>query len=124
MDPSPLYGIECQTGVVCNPVNEWGEVENEAYSGWGRSCDMRAALGVEAAIVIVGLWLFVSGTALTRGRSLALVGLTLLTLVFTAAGMTLAPAPPSGAAMASGSLATLALVCAAAYWCGRRASRV
>ena len=27
MDPSPLYGIECQTGVVCNPVNEWGEVK-------------------------------------------------------------------------------------------------
>src|SRR6516165_10165971 len=41
MDPSPLYGIECQTGVVCIPVNEWGEVEHEAYSGWGRSCEER-----------------------------------------------------------------------------------
>jgi hypothetical protein len=85
---------------------------------------MRAALGLEATIVIVGLWLFISGTALTRARSLALVGLTLLTLAFTAAGMTLAPAPPSAAALASGSLATLALVCAAAYWCGRLPSRV
>jgi len=85
---------------------------------------MRAALSLEAAIVIVGLWLFFSGAALSRPRSLALVALTLLTLAFTAAGMTLAPAPPSAAAMASGSLATLALVCAAAFWCGRLPSRV
>jgi hypothetical protein len=91
--------------------------------GLGLWNHMSAALGLEASIVIVGLWLFVSGTALTRARSLALVGLTLLTLVFTIAGMTLAPAPPSAAAMASGSLATLALVCAAAYWCGRLPSR-
>jgi hypothetical protein len=85
---------------------------------------MRAALSLEATIVIVGLWLFISGTALTRVRSLALVTLILLSLVFTAAGMTLAPAPPSAAAMAGGSLATLALVCATAYWCGRLPSRV
>jgi len=85
---------------------------------------MRAALSLEASIVIVGLWLFISGTALTRARSFALVALTLLTLIFTAAGMTLAPAPPSAAAMAISSLATLALVCAAAYWCGRLPSRV
>ena len=35
MDPSPLYGIECQTGVEWIPVNERGEVANEAYSGRG-----------------------------------------------------------------------------------------
>jgi hypothetical protein len=84
---------------------------------------MRAALGLEATIVIAGLWIYIPGAALTRARSLALVALTLLTLVFTAAGMTLAPAPPSAAAMAGGSLATLALVCAAASWCGRLPSR-
>jgi hypothetical protein len=33
MDPSPLYGIGCQTGVVWLAVNKWGGVENEAYSG-------------------------------------------------------------------------------------------
>jgi hypothetical protein len=84
---------------------------------------MRAALGLEAAVVFAGLWIFISGAALTRARSLTLMALTLLTLVFTAAGMTLAPAPPSAAAMAGSSLATLALVCAAAYWCGRLPSR-
>jgi hypothetical protein len=37
MDPSPLNGIEWQTGVVWIPVNEWGEVEmyeTRTVFGW------------------------------------------------------------------------------------------
>jgi hypothetical protein len=47
------------------------------------------------------------------------VVLTLVAMVFTALGMTLAPAPPSAAAMAASSLATLIVVCALVYWLGR-----
>jgi len=39
-------------------------------------------------------------------------------MVFTAIGMTVAPAPPSAMAMAATSLATLVFVCVLAGWCG------
>jgi hypothetical protein len=41
MDPSPLCGIECQIGVCGDSSQRWGEVENEAYSRWGGSCEER-----------------------------------------------------------------------------------
>jgi hypothetical protein len=75
------------------------------------------ALLLEAAIVVVGVFLFVSGVG--RRKPTALVLLTVVAMVFTAMGMTVAPAPPSAKAMASGSLATLVFVCALAGWCGR-----
>lgn len=81
--------------------------------------NMPVALLLEAALVGAGLYLFVSGTRLGRPRSIALVVLTLVVMVFTALGMTLAPAPPSPAAMAASSLATLIVVCALVYWLGR-----
>jgi len=77
------------------------------------------ALALEAAIVAVGLWLFLRGSVLPRGRSMALALLTVLLLAFTIAGMTVAPAPPSPQAMATSSLATLVIVCALACWLGR-----
>jgi hypothetical protein len=87
--------------------------------GLGLWNNMPAALGLEATIVIVGLCLFIPATRIGRSRSVALVVLTVLAMVFTAVGMTVAPAPPSATAMACGSLATLGLVCAVAYSCGR-----
>lgn len=81
--------------------------------------NMPLALVVEAAIVVLGLCLFVPGSSLSRGKSVALAVLTLLLLVFTVIGMTIAPPPPSALVMAASSLATLALVCAVFVWLGR-----
>jgi hypothetical protein len=77
------------------------------------------ALVVEAAIVAAGLILFVRGSSLSRGKSLALSALSLVILAFTVVGMTIAPPPPSAQAMATSSLATLVVVCALACWFGR-----
>lgn len=87
--------------------------------GLGLWQDMRVALAAEAAVVVAGLSMFVPGGGLPRGKSLALVALVLVILAFTAAGMTIAPAPPSAAAMAASSLVTLVAVCALAGWLGR-----
>ena len=83
--------------------------------------DMPATLGVEALLVIAGLFLYLRGARLTRMRSGAVMLLSLLILAFTVIGMTLAPAPPSVTAMAASSLATLAVVCALYLWLGRAA---
>ena len=80
---------------------------------------MPIALLVEAAIVVAGLWLFMRGSALSRGRSIALGVMSLLLLAFTIVGMTIAPPPPSSVAMAGSSLATVVGVCALACWLGR-----
>ena len=87
--------------------------------GFGLWNNMPLALTVETAIVVVGLFLFVSRTKLARSKSIALVVLGLIVMAFTALGMTMAPAPPSAMAMAASSLGTLALVCGLAYWLGR-----
>ena len=85
---------------------------------WDR---LPAALGVEAAIEVLGLLLYLPGSGLARGRSITLAVASLALLGFTVAGMTLAPAPPSAQAMAASSLATLLAVCALYAWLGRRA---
>lgn len=87
--------------------------------GLGLWQSMPAALAVESAIVVAGLWLFVPDSGLSRGKAVALAALTVLVLVFTIVGMTVAPPPPSAIAMAGSSLATLVAVCALACWLGR-----
>lgn len=78
------------------------------------------ALLVETALVSVGLYLFVPASGWSRGRTIALMVLSLALLAFTIAGMTIAPAPPSALAMASSSLVTVVVVCALYGWLGRR----
>lgn len=87
--------------------------------GLGLWQNMPAALAVEAGMVVAGLCAFLPGSALSRGRKLWLAGLAVLLLAFTVAGMTLAPAPPSGAAMAASSLLTIVAACALCGWLGR-----
>ena len=82
--------------------------------------NMPVALLVEAALVGVGLYLFVPASGWSRGKCIALIVLSLVLLAFTVAGMTIAPAPPSALAMASSSLGTVAAVCALFCWLGRR----
>ena len=80
---------------------------------------MPIALAVEAALVLVGLYLFVREASLPRARANSLTVMALLLLAFTSAGMTIAPPPPSVQAMATSSLVALLVVCAIACWLGR-----
>ncbi|MDM0114847.1 hypothetical protein QTI66_22045 [Variovorax sp. J22R133] len=89
------------------------------HVGLGLWQSMPVALITEAAVVAAGLWLFVSGSRLPRGKLIAMVVFTLTILVFTVAGMTVAPPPPSVLAMAASSLASLVIVCALVWWLGR-----
>jgi len=83
---------------------------------WGH---MPVALGLEAAIAAAGLWWYLRGSTLARGRRLGLTLLLLVILIFTVAGMTIAPPPPSVPIMAVSSLVTIAVVTALAVWIGR-----
>lgn len=80
---------------------------------------MPVALAIESALALAGLYLFLSGANLSRAKKFWLSALSVLILVFTVAGMTVAPAPPSVAAMAGSSLVTIIVVCVLAFWLGR-----
>jgi len=88
---------------------------------WNR---MPLALALEAALVILGVYLFTSAARLGRNRSIALGLLSAIAMGLTAVGMTLAPPPPSSTAMAGSSLSALAVVCVLTCWLGRVPSRV
>ncbi|MGO4392545.1 hypothetical protein AB4Z46_14455 [Variovorax sp. M-6] len=92
---------------------------DSAKVGVGLWQHMPAALAVEAAIVVLGLCLFIPGCRLSRGKRMALTALTLVLLVFTIVGMTMAPPPPSLRVMAASSWAVLLSVCALAGWLAR-----
>lgn len=80
-----------------------------------------AGLGAEAIIVLLGLGLFLPGCHPPRRRAAGLAVLSLLLLGFTLAGMTVAPPPPSVAAMAASSLGTLLVTGTLFAWLGRPA---
>lgn len=80
---------------------------------------MPLALAIEALVLLGGLLLFLPGASFTPARKSWLATLCFLVLVFTVVGMTVAPAPPSVAAMASSSLITTAMVCSLVYWLAR-----
>ena len=82
--------------------------------------NMPAALMLESALVVAGLWLFLATAGRPRRRAAGLAALTLLTLAFTIAGMTIAPAPPTAQAMAASSLVAIIMVCGLAAWLGSR----
>ena len=80
--------------------------------------NMPDALAVEAFVALAGLYLFVSGASLPRGRKLWLFVLSFLIVSFTMVGMTVAPPPPSVVAMAGSSLVTIVVVSVLAGWLG------
>jgi hypothetical protein len=95
-----------------------------AKIGLGLWHTMPVALAIEAFIALAGLCLFLSGAKLSRATKLGLAVLSLVILVFTVVGMTVAPPPPSIVAMAVSSLATIVVVCAVAGWLGRASAVV
>lgn len=84
---------------------------------------MPIALSLEAALVGIGLVLFLRSNVLPRPRRFAIIALSLVLLAFTVLGMTFAPPPPSPAAMAASSLVTSVVVCMLFGWLAKRASR-
>jgi len=80
---------------------------------------MPAALAVEGFIGLAGLYLFLSGASLSPAKKFWLAALSMLTVVFSVVGMTIAPPPPSIVAMAASSLVTIILVCGLTFWLGR-----
>jgi hypothetical protein len=91
--------------------------------GLGLWDHMPVALLVESVIALAGLWLFLRGSTLPRGRAIALAVLVLATVAATIVGMTVGPAPPSAMAMATSSLATLVVLCALVAWLARGKAR-
>ena len=87
--------------------------------GLGLWNQLPLALAAEGALVVLGLALFLRGSRLAPGKSIAIGVLSVLILAFTVVGMTVAPPPPSATAMAAGSGATLAVVCSLYCWLGR-----
>ena len=90
--------------------------------GLGLWNNMPVALMIEAALVIVGMLLFFPGCGLSRSKKFSLAVLSLFVLAFTVVGMTVAPPPPSAAAMAGSSLGAIVLVCGLIGWLGSSAS--
>jgi hypothetical protein len=84
--------------------------------GLGLWQHMPLALGIESALALAGLWLYLRGSGLVARRSWGLAILVMMVLASTIAGMSVAPAPPSAALMAVSSLVTIAVVAAATGW--------
>jgi hypothetical protein len=78
-------------------------------------------LGLEVAVVVAGLLLWLPGSQLSRARGATLVLVVGLVTGSTLLGMTVAPAPPSATAMAASSLGLIALVVALIAWLTREA---
>jgi hypothetical protein len=85
--------------------------------------DMPVALALESTLVLVGVYLFTFGSRSGGYRAIALGTLAAVVMIFTAIGMTVAPAPPSPIAMAASSLATLAGLCVLSWWLGKAPAR-
>lgn len=92
------------------------------HLGLGLWNQMAFALALEAALVGVGMSLYLPRCGLPRQKKRAIAVLVALVLAFTVLGMTVAPSPPSPAAMAASSLGTIVLVCMVMGWLGRGAS--
>jgi hypothetical protein len=88
------------------PIAGTGSIQ----AGFGLWRTMPVALTVEAFIALGGLFLFLSGAGLSRAKKLWLSVFSVVILAFTVVGMTVAPPPPSAAAMALSSLVTITVV--------------
>lgn len=94
--------------------------ENSLKVGLGMWNRMPVALSIEALITVTGLCLFLAGNPISRARKFWVTALAICLMTFTAAGMTVAPPPPSVMTMAYSSLATIIVVCVLTGWLGKQ----
>jgi len=87
--------------------------------GLGLWAAIPLALTVEGLVVAAGLWLYLPRAPISRGSKCGVFALGAVALGFTIVGMTVAPPPPSADAMAAGSLITVLIVIALAWWLGK-----
>ena len=80
--------------------------------------NMTLALGIESLVLLVGLWMFLSGAQISRGRKWGMGMLGMFVLASTIFGMTVAPSPPSISIVAISSLITIIVVTVLAAWFG------
>lgn len=87
--------------------------------GLGLWDNMPIALLFESAILLAGLYLFIFGANISSAKKAGLIALCLFILAFTIIGMTIAPPPPSGTAMATSSIVMILIICMLAEWLGK-----
>lgn len=92
--------------------------ESSPKVGLGLWQHMALALGIESLVLLVGLWMFLSGAPISRGRRWGMGILGMFVLASTIFGMTVAPAPPSIRVVAASSLVTIIVVTALTTWFG------
>jgi membrane-bound metal-dependent hydrolase YbcI (DUF457 family) len=92
--------------------------ESSPKVGLGLWQHMTFALVVESLVLIVGLWMYLSGAPISRGKRWGMGILGMFVLASTIFGMTVAPSPPSVSIVAISSLITTIVVTALAAWLG------
>lgn len=94
--------------------------DNSVKVGLALWSKMPLELILEGLMIVAGLWLLLGSRMLRRGQAVGLSIFSLLILVLTVAGGTIAPAPPSPQAAAWSSLATSCLIVLLGGWLGKR----
>jgi hypothetical protein len=74
------------------------------------------ALVLEAVIALVGLYIYLFGSGISRPRKIAAVTLSVFVVLLTTAGMTVAPVPPSSAKLAGSSLFVIVVMVLLFSW--------
>jgi hypothetical protein len=91
--------------------------------GLGLYDRLPVALGLETAVLVAGTAFYARRTTLAPARRRGVVAVAALSLGLTAAGMTLAPPPPSAAAMAMSALVAIVALTAAVGLLARAPAR-
>jgi hypothetical protein len=90
-----------------------------AKLGLGLWLHLPLAWTLEASLAAVGLWLYLRGATLTRGRRVALILVMMGVVAMTIAGQASTAPPPPPGLMAATSLLTIGLLVAFGWWVER-----
>ncbi len=87
--------------------------------GFGLWQNLPLAWGVESALVVAGVWVYLNTQPLDRRRTVALIVVMTLMTILTIMGQASHSAPPSIVAMAGSSLVSIALIIWFGWWVDR-----
>jgi len=96
--------------------------DNSLRVGLGLWENTLAAVLVESAITIGGVWFFFRGVAARRAWAIALLAIVLLLLTMTVAGETVGGTPPSTRSLAAASLVSNLIVVVTCGWVAAKAA--